>query len=135
MINLDEAWAIVAGEATPLGSERVELDQPHRRILAEPVVAMVDWPPADVSAMDGYAVREADPSPLRVIGESFAGAGFAGSIGPGECVRIFTGAPLPPGADRVVMQENAVRDGELMTLAAPHAGRTHKPAASSYDRR
>ena len=121
MISFDEAWAIVAGEARPLGSELVALADAHGRILAEPVVAQVDWPPADVSAMDGYAVRDGDRSPLRLVGESFPGAAFAGGMGGGECVRIFTGAPVPPGADRVVMQENATRDGDAVGLTVADA--------------
>lgn len=125
MIELDEALAIVARAANPLGRERVELAQAHGRVLAEPVVAMVDWPPADVSAMDGYAVRSDDPSPLRVIGECFAGQAFDGSVGLGECVRIFTGATIPKGADRVEIQENATRDGDFVRFDAPPSSRTH----------
>ncbi|MEO6248596.1 MAG: molybdopterin molybdotransferase MoeA [Sphingomicrobium sp.] len=125
MIDLDQAWAIVAREAKPLATERVALSDAHRRILSEAVVALVDWPPADVSAMDGYAVRDADPGPRRVVGQAFAGTGFAGTMGPGDCVRVFTGAPLPRGADRVVMQENVILDGDSVTLPAPNAGRRH----------
>ena len=117
MIAFDEAWSIIVAAARPLGPEQVRLADASGRILAEPVVARVDWPPADVSAMDGYALRDGDPSPLRVVGESFPGAPFEeAEIGLGECVRIFTGAAVPRGADRVVMQEQATRDGSTVTL-------------------
>ena len=116
MISFDEAWEIVAAAATPLGAGLVPLADAFGRILAEPVVAQVDWPPADGSAMDGYAMRDGDPSPLRLIGESFPGAPFGGEVGRGECVRIFTGATVPHGADRVVMQENATPDGASVAL-------------------
>lgn len=125
MISFDQAWAIVAGEARPLGSEAVALAGAHGRILAEPVVAQVDWPPADVSAMDGYAIRGSDDSPLRLVGESFPGAAFGGVVGVGECVRIFTGAPIPPGAERVVMQENATREGDAVRLIVADSSSRH----------
>ena len=125
MISFDQAWAIVAGEARPLGSEAVALAGAHGRILAEPVVAQVDWPPADVSAMDGYAIRGSDGSPLRLVGESFPGAAFGGVVGVGECVRIFTGAPIPPGAERVAMQENATRDGDAVRLIVADSSSCH----------
>lgn len=120
MISFDEAVRRVAEVARPIGRECVPVADAAGRVLAAPAVAMIDSPPADSSAMDGYAVREADlPGRLRVIGESFAGAGFAGSIEPGTCVRIFTGAPLPAGADRVVIQEVAVRAGDSVSFADP----------------
>ena len=125
MISFDQAWAIIAGEARPLGSEAVALADAHGRILAEAVVAQVDWPPADVSAMDGYAVRDGDGSPLLLVGESFPGVAFGGVVGPGECARVFTGAPVPPGADRVVMQENATRDGDAVRLTVADSAARH----------
>ena len=80
------------------------------RVLAEPVVALRTQPPFDASAMDGYAARAADvasvPARLSVIGTAPAGRGFAGAVGEGQAVRIFTGAPLPEGADTIVIQEN-----------------------------
>jgi molybdopterin molybdotransferase len=104
--------------ARPIGRETVPLARASGRVLAAPVVAKVDSPPADASAMDGYAVREADlPGSLRIIGESFPGSGFEGALKPGTCVRIFTGAPVPEGADRVVIQEVAVREGDLVAIA------------------
>ncbi|MEO1265622.1 MAG: gephyrin-like molybdotransferase Glp, partial [Pseudomonadota bacterium] len=91
-----------------------------RRTLAEPVVAAFDQPPFSASAMDGYAVISADvatlPAALNVIGEAAAGAGFAGTLGPGEAIRIFTGAPIPHGADAIIIQENTERDGDVVRV-------------------
>jgi len=116
MISFDEALAIVRGEAGPLGSETVAVADAAGRVLAAPVIAAIDSPRADVSAMDGYAVRDADlgamPAVLRVVGQSLPGAGWRGSVEPGICVRIFTGAPLPSGADRIVVQEMVRREGQ-----------------------
>jgi molybdopterin molybdotransferase len=120
MISFDEAIRLVRDVARPLGRESAPIGRAAGRVLAAPVVATIDSPPADSSAMDGYAVREADvPGRLRLVGESFAGSGFDGTLEPGTCVRIFTGAPVPPGADRVVVQEVAVRNGDTVTIAGP----------------
>jgi molybdopterin molybdotransferase len=123
MIGFDEAVELVRSVAQPLGTETLPLVDVARRVLAEPVVARIDSPRSDVSAMDGYAVRDADlgglPAGLRVIGESFAGAGWAGTVEPGTCVRIFTGAPVPAGADRVVIQENVGREGDVAIFEQP----------------
>ena len=124
LISFDEAFALVVAEAQPLGSERVPLDQAQQRILAEPVVAMVDWPPADVSAMDGYAVRGDEAAALILVGQSFPAAPFNGVIGEGEAVRIFTGAEIPGGTGRIVMQENVSRDGERVEVP-PLSGARH----------
>ncbi len=116
MITYDQAAELVAQVARPLGKEMVPLAEGHHRVLAEPVIAQVDAPPSDVSAMDGYAVREEDlhelPSRLHVAGSSFAGSGTGGILAPGKTVRIFTGAPMPDGADRVVIQEVVRREGD-----------------------
>ncbi len=120
MIGFDQAVAAIREVAGPLGSERVPIGEAHRRVLAEPVAARVDSPPSDVSAMDGYAVREEDllllPARLRVTGESFAGSGFEGRVAPGSAVRIFTGAPVPANADRVVVQEVVRREGDIAVI-------------------
>ena len=120
MISFDEASAIVRAAARPLGAETVRLAEAHGRVLAEPVAAEVSAPPADVSAMDGYAVRDGDlsanPVRLRVIGETFAGSRFSGEIEAGTCVRIFTGAPVPDGADRVVVQEMVRREDDIAII-------------------
>lgn len=101
----------VLSRAPQLPVERVPLAQALDRVLREPARADLDSPPFDASAMDGYALRAADAAqPLRLIGESAAGAAFPGTVGPGECVRIFTGAPVPAGADCVVKQEDTIRD-------------------------
>jgi molybdopterin molybdotransferase len=117
MIGFDEALALIEAAATPLDRETVALADAPGRVMAAPVVARLDSPASDTSAMDGYAVRAAEvadlPAWLRVVGESFAGRGFDGRMGPGECVRIFTGAPMPEGADRVIIQEIVGRDGDL----------------------
>jgi molybdopterin molybdotransferase len=88
----------------------VPLETCRERVLAEDVAANLTQPPFDASAMDGYAVRAEDvaalPATLRLIGESLAGSGYHGEVGPGEAVRIFTGAPVPKGADTIVIQEN-----------------------------
>lgn len=120
MIDFDEAIALVAGAARPLGVETVRLEEAAGRVLAAPLVAMVDSPRRDVSAMDGYAVSDADlvqlPARLRIIGESFAGQAEVAGIEPGSCVRIFTGGSVPGRADRVVIQEHVRRDGDFALI-------------------
>ena len=126
MIGFDEAVALVRECARPLGPETVPLEDAAGRVLAAPVTARIDSPRSDVSAMDGYAVRDADlaafPARLRLVGESFAGHGWDGAIGERECVRIFTGAPVPGGADRVVIQEIVRREDEI-AIIAEHPGK------------
>ena len=116
MTSFDEAVAAVRELARPLGTETLPIAVAAGRVLAEAVHARVDSPPADVSAMDGYAVRDEDvttlPASLTVAGESFAGRGWDGEVALGQCVRIFTGAPVPRGADRVIIQENVDREGD-----------------------
>lgn len=129
MISFAAATELVFGLALPLGVERVGLEAAHGRILSGPVRARVDAPAVDVSAMDGYAVRDLDlragPSRLDVIGEAFPGRGFSGSVETGRCVRIFTGAAVPQGADRVVVQEVVERDGGAALIGARPAGGRH----------
>lgn len=134
MISFDQAVRLVTEAARPLGRELVLLAEAAGRVLAAPVVAMLDSPRADCSAMDGYAVREADlPGPFRLIGESFPGGGFDGALEPGTCVRIFTGAPLPARADRIVIQEVAARDGVTVTIADPPGAARHvRPKGSDF---
>ena len=135
MIGFDEAAALVAAAAQPLGSERIELGQARGRVLAAPVIAQVDAPPADVSAMDGYAVRDADlPGRLNVAGESFPGRGHDAPIEAGQCVRIFTGAPVPAGADRVVIQEDVRREGETALFESPGPPRHIRARGSDFAR-
>lgn len=125
LMSVAEALARVAGPVQPLAEEWVPVAEAAGRVLARDLIANRSQPPADMSAMDGYAVRADDiaatPAQLEVIGESAAGRPFAGAVGPGECVRIFTGAVLPEGTDTVVIQENTARDGDLVTTTAPTA--------------
>jgi molybdopterin molybdotransferase len=105
-------------EATDV--ETTGIAEAHGRVLATPLAAGHTQPPFNASAMDGYAARRADldsyPARLRVIGESAAGRGFHGKVGSGEAVRIFTGAPVPEGADAIVIQENTSREGDVVVV-------------------
>lgn len=138
MIGFDEALERLASVARPAGTERVPLAEAHGRVLSTPVIARLDSPASDTSAMDGYAVREANfaiPARLRMIGESFAGRGFDGAVSAGECVRIFTGAPMPQGADRVIMQEVVRREGDLAIFDHALGGGRHvRPQGSDFRR-
>ena len=120
MISVAEALAKVTEGIEPVSEEQVPLAAALGRVLAGDVVSRLTHPPADVSAMDGYAVRSGDvgevPATLKQIGQSAAGSGFEGSVGAGETVRIFTGAPLPDGADTVVMQEDTDSEGDTITI-------------------
>jgi molybdopterin molybdotransferase len=120
MISFDEAIELIQSVAKPLGVETIPLAEAAGRVLAAPVIARIDSPRRDASAMDGYAVREADldqpPARLKVVGKSFAGAGWAGSLEPGTCARIFTGAQVPEGADRIVIQENVRREADFAVI-------------------
>jgi molybdopterin molybdotransferase len=123
MITVEEALArVLASAETSLQEEKVALKVAYGRVLARDIKALRTQPPFANSAMDGYALRAADtalaPSTLTVIGESAAGRAFAGALVPGQAVRIFTGAPMPEGADAIVMQEDARRDGGTIRLAA-----------------
>ncbi len=110
MIGPDKAWDIVVERTTPLPVRRQKLAKSQRYVLAEPISADRDLPPADRAAMDGYAVRAEDleftPVKLPVCGEVAAGSAAAPEVSSGQCARIFTGANLPPGADTVVMVED-----------------------------
>ena len=120
MISFDEAVDLVRDAALPLGTESVPIGEAAGRVLASPVVARIESPRSDVSAMDGYAVKDGDladlPARLRVAGESFAGGGWNGVLGAGECARIFTGAPVPAEADCVIIQEGVRREGDLAII-------------------
>ena len=119
-LELADAQARLLALAAPLPIERMPVAEALGRYLAEPLIARRTQPPADLSAMDGFAVRGADlPGPWRIIGESACGHPFAGALGSGEAVRIATGALLPPGADTVLIQENCQRDGEHLMLLEP----------------
>ncbi|PRZ47895.1 gephyrin-like molybdotransferase Glp [Tritonibacter scottomollicae] len=120
MISVAEARAALLDLVSPVEVETIPLAQAAGRVLAEPVTARRDQPPFDASAMDGYAVNAAEVelhAMFKVIGEAAAGHGFEGSVGAGQAVRIFTGAPVPDGADFVVIQEDVVRKGDLITIS------------------
>lgn len=125
MISVEEALERVLALAKPPQGENVSLDQAAGRVLQEPAISRMTQPPFDSAAMDGYAYRHADQGQsLRVIGESAAGHPWSGNASPGTAIRIFTGAPVPSGYDRVEMQENTRRDGEMLTIVATSTG-TH----------
>ncbi len=119
MISVEEALNRIFALCPVLPPEISPLRKAAGRVLAAPVAAQLTQPPFAASAMDGYAIREADHqagSVLTVIGEAAAGRGFAGRVTDGVAVRIFTGAPVPEGAERVVLQEDVARDGDRITL-------------------
>ncbi|EDL48341.1 molybdopterin molybdotransferase MoeA [Erythrobacter sp. SD-21] len=120
MIGFDEALAILAHSVAALDSEIVSLDQAANRFLAQDLHARYDAPRCDASVMDGYAVQANSASqdkPLKLKGESRPGAPFAGRANEGEVVRIFTGAPVPEGADIVIMQEYAEASGNTVLFS------------------
>ncbi|MEL7261124.1 MAG: gephyrin-like molybdotransferase Glp [Pseudomonadota bacterium] len=119
MISVAEALAHLFALADPLPVETVPLRKAAGRVLAQDVFATRTQPPFDAASMDGYALKsvEADlHAQFKVVGEAAAGHGWGGTVGAGQAVRIFTGAPVPDGADHVVIQENVSRTGDLITL-------------------
>ncbi|HWY76295.1 MAG TPA: molybdopterin molybdenumtransferase MoeA, partial [Verrucomicrobiae bacterium] len=125
MLEYEEALERILAAVRPAVPERVPLAEASGRILAERISAPLDLPPFDNSAMDGYAVRARDvqgatkelPKELRLRGKVAAGDNFAGAIEPGDCVRVFTGSALPPGADAVVMQEDTRVEGDACNVS------------------
>ena len=131
MLSYDQALELLLQAITPLPADSVQIEKASGRYLANPVLAAVDAPRADVSAMDGYAVRMHDAAQgewLTVTGESAAGLPHESRLAAGEAVRISTGAHVPDGADCVIMQEYAQREENRVTfspgLAVPHTGVT-----------
>jgi molybdopterin molybdotransferase len=120
LLPVAEALARILDGVATTATEPVALLDARGRTLADPLAAKFSQPPFAVSAMDGYAVRSADvaslPSQLKLIGESAAGKRFNGRISAGECIRIFTGAAIPVGADVIVIQEDTTRDGDVITI-------------------
>ena len=120
LMPVAEALSRVLDTAAPLGPEQVAISTAHGRTLAHDLAAALTNPPFDSSSMDGYAVRAADiakiPTILTLVGESAAGWPYAGSVRQGECVRIFTGAAVPDGADTVVIQEDVTADGKNIRI-------------------
>jgi molybdopterin molybdotransferase len=129
LIPVEEALARVLDEAEPLPPEAVPVGEAHGRVLAADLAARRTQPPADVSAMDGYAARAADvaapPARLTLIGEVAAGRVFDGTVGAGETVRILTGGVVPRGADTIVIQEVTRRDGEAVIVESASAAGRH----------
>ncbi len=125
LMPVNEALQHVLAGVHPLPAETVALNDALGRVLVEDVVALRTQPPAAVSAMDGYAVRGTDvasaPVTLRLIGEVAAGHPFDGQVGAGQAARIFTGGVMPSGADTVVIQEIATRDGDRVSFEKPTA--------------
>ena len=134
--TVEQARATMLAATRPLGSLSVPLGEADGRRLAEPVRALRHQPPFDASAMDGWAVRAADVARdvrLRIVGESAAGRDAGLSIEPGEAARIFTGAALPSGADYVVVQEQARRDGDEVVLEAGRGPASHvRPCGGDF---
>lgn len=123
LLAVEDARARMLAEITALPAESLPLANAIGRVLAEDITAARDQPPFDASAMDGWAVRSGGtPGVLQIIGESAAGRGFDGPLGAGETVRIFTGAAVPAGADAVLIQEDAQREGETLSAPATPAG-------------
>jgi len=137
LLPVAEARRRILAALSPVGTEQVPLMAAHDRILAAPLVARRTQPPFAVSAMDGWAVRSADlgalPARLRRVGEIAAGGSFERLLGAGETVRIFTGAPLPEGADTVALQEDCSIEGEhVLVREAGPAGRWVRPAGLDF---
>ena len=129
LMPVAEALARVLAEARPLAPEPAPLTDAHGRVLAADLAALRTQPPADVSAMDGYAVRAADvanvPARLKLVGEVAAGHPFEGTVGTGEAARIFTGGVVPSGADTIIIQEHATRAGDEVKITRPSARGRH----------
>lgn len=135
MIPVDEALARLFELCSPLPTETVSLAEAAGRVMAEPARARRDQPPFAASAMDGYALcGPALPGDqLSVVGQAAAGLGFSGPVNAGQAVRIFTGAPLPEGADRVIIQEEVTRTGETITLHSTPEARAHiRPMGADF---
>ncbi|MBV8456185.1 MAG: molybdopterin molybdotransferase MoeA, partial [Acetobacteraceae bacterium] len=119
MLSVEEARARIIANLRPVAAEIVALAEAWNRATAAPVVARLTQPPADVSAMDGYALRAQDGTEgtgLHVIGSAPAGHPFEGDVGPGEAVRVFTGSIIPSGVDAILLQEDATRDGDIVRV-------------------
>lgn len=137
MLSVEQALERILGAMSPLPGEQVSVADGLGRVLASDVVARRTQPPAAMSAMDGYAVRAADvaqvPAALKVVGQAPAGGGWEGTLGAGEAVRIFTGGPVPDGADAIVIQENTeAGDGKVTVLQSAPEGRFIRPAGLDF---
>lgn len=137
MLSVEEAQRRILAAARPTPAEQISLADAHGRVLCEDLAARRTQPPSAVSAMDGYAVRAQDvakvPAALRIVGYAPAGGAHEGVLGPGETVRIFTGGPVPDGADAIVIQEDTESDGTTVTVkeSAPK-GHYIRPAGLDF---
>ncbi|MEM0945314.1 MAG: molybdopterin molybdotransferase MoeA, partial [Pseudomonadota bacterium] len=136
MISVDDALSKLLALAPSMAAETVPLTKADTRVLATPAQASRAQPPFAASAMDGYAVRAADAAEgaeLTVTGEAAAGHQWQGTLAPGTAVRIFTGAPVPAGADAILIQENATRAQDLIRVTeAPAQGAYLRPAGGDF---
>ena len=124
MISINEAIEIII-DKTPVSTAReiIHLSDAYGRVALPPIISRLTQPPCDVSAMDGWAICSPDPQKtdhqFTIIGESIAGHGFSGDLQTGQAVRIFTGAPVPQNADTILLQEDAVRSGDILLYNKP----------------
>ncbi len=138
LLPVADAIERVRRDCAPLESENVFLPDALDRVLGQRILARRTQPGFDASSMDGYAVRFADtaqaPTALINIGEAPAGHAFDGRVEQGQCVRIFTGAPVPAGADTVIMQEHTERSGDVVTIrqAPPRQGHYIRPLGMDF---
>ena len=136
LLPVEDAIAAILRRVPAPTPEQVPLAEAAGRVLLEPVIAHHDQPPFDSSAMDGYAVRASDivaGHRLAIVGTAQAGAGFAGKIAAGQAVRIFTGAPVPAGADTVIMQEEARADGHVVSFTTvPRPGHSVRALGNDF---
>ena len=136
LLSVEDARALILARLAPVGAETVPLAEAAGRVLAADVAARLTQPPADVSAMDGYALRAADAADgarLRVVGRAPAGRPFDGTLKWGEAVRLFTGSLIPAGADSVLMQEDAEAEAEAVVVrAAPRLGQHIRRAGQDF---
>jgi molybdopterin molybdotransferase len=136
MISVVEAQAKLLALASPLPAQETPVTEAAGRYLAEAVVAKRTQPSANLSAMDGYAVRSSEwPGPWQIVGESAAGRPYANSLAAGQAVRIFTGAYIPDGADCILIQEDAQRAGNIVTakdVTPIDAGRFVRRAGADF---
>lgn len=134
MISVAQAQTIIGDAAKPVGAETLPLGEAFARTLAASIAAMRALPPFRASAMDGYALRAQDtPGALKIVGAAIAGKAFSRELRSGEAVRIFTGAPVPDGADVILIQEDARVEGEMLHAPALKPGKHIRDAGIDFD--
>src|SRR5215216_3515317 len=138
LLTVRDAHARVIAAFDALPAEMVSVADAAGRVLAVSPAARLTQPPADLSAMDGYAVRAEDvpaaPMTLKLVGQAPAGGSYDRALKPGEAVRIFTGGPLPMGADSIVIQEDTeAKGGKITILDAPTLGRHIRRAGLDFN--